>query len=119
MPWERIQEGSNKTTVDYDKDRDMYRVSFFDKDGHFLKDAMFDAYNPRKQGFWIDTDTFDANKIHIYQCSNCQKEVADDYIHKHKYCLHCGTEMSINRPKVGFNQNPQKYNIAQRFDGRR
>lgn len=116
MSWEVIQEGSDKTIVEYDEDRDMYRVSFFDDDWHFLEDVMFDAYNPRKQGFWIDTDTFDANKIHIYQCSICQKEVADDYIHKHKYCLHCGADMSKNLSKVGFNQNPKKYNISQRLD---
>ena len=46
-----------------------------------------------RHGFWIDTDRFDSFKTPIYQCSKCWKEVADNYIKYHKYCLHCGTEM--------------------------
>ena len=41
-------------------------------------------------GTWIDTDTYDHNLVHIYECSKCHKTVADDYINLHKYCLHCG-----------------------------
>ena len=48
---------------------------------------------PVVHGKWIDTDTFDFHCVHIYQCSNCHKEVADDYIDNHKYCLHCGAMM--------------------------
>ena len=48
---------------------------------------------PIKHGKWLDTDTFDSHCIHIYQCSNCCKTVADDYISLHKYCLHCGSRM--------------------------
>ena len=93
MSWETIQEGSNKTIVEYDEDRDMYRVSFFDDDWHFLEDVMFDAYNPRKHGFWIDMGVFDAHYQPVYQCSECNKQVADNYISCHKYCLHCGADM--------------------------
>lgn len=46
-----------------------------------------------KHGKWLDTDTFDFHCVHIYQCSNYYKEVADDYISRHKYCLHCGALM--------------------------
>lgn len=42
---------------------------------------------------WLDTDTFDHHCVHIYKCSACGKEVADDYITNHKYCLHCGSKM--------------------------
>ena len=49
---------------------------------------------PVQHGKWIDTDTFDFHCVHIYQCSNCGKEVADDYIDNHKFCLHCGADMS-------------------------
>lgn len=46
-----------------------------------------------KHGKWIDTDRFDFHKTPIYQCSECKKEVADNYINLHKFCLHCGTNM--------------------------
>lgn len=46
-------------------------------------------------GYWIDTDTFDNNLVHIYECSKCHKTVADDYINLHKYCLHCGNPKNI------------------------
>ena len=91
MAWERIQEDED-TIVEYDKERGLYRVSFFE-DNHFVDDVMFDAYETVKHGFWIDTDTFDANYQPIYQCSACQKQVADNYISCHKYCLHCGIVM--------------------------
>lgn len=48
---------------------------------------------PVAHGRWLDTDTFDHHCVHIYQCSNCRKEVADDYIDNHKFCLHCGAKM--------------------------
>ena len=44
-------------------------------------------------GRWLDTDTFDFHCVHIYQCSNCRREVTDDYIDNHKFCLHCGAKM--------------------------
>jgi len=46
-------------------------------------------------GCWIDTDTFDNNLVHIYECSKCHKTVADDYINLHKYCLHCGSPKDV------------------------
>ena len=44
-------------------------------------------------GHWINTDSFDNHKTPIYQCAVCINEVADNYIHLHKYCLHCGAKM--------------------------
>lgn len=46
-----------------------------------------------RHGKWIDTETFDNHYTPIYQCSECWKEVADNYISNHKNCLHCGTKM--------------------------
>ena len=46
-----------------------------------------------RHGYWINTGTFDNHYTPIYQCSECWKEVADNYISNHKYCLHCGTKM--------------------------
>lgn len=48
-------------------------------------------------GQWIKTDSFDNFKTPIYQCSVCAREVADNYIHLHKYCLHCGAKMDGRR----------------------
>lgn len=46
-----------------------------------------------KHGVWIDTEAYTNHYGHIYECSNCHKEVADDFIVKHTYCLHCGAKM--------------------------
>lgn len=48
---------------------------------------------PVRHGRWLDMDSFDAHYQPIYQCSECRKQVADNYISYHKYCLHCGTKM--------------------------
>lgn len=49
-----------------------------------------------KHGKWLITDTFDSHYQTIYKCSECWKDVADDYINHHKYCLHCGAKMDAN-----------------------
>ena len=46
-----------------------------------------------RHGKWLITDGFDYHKTPIYQCSVCNKEVADYYIELHKHCLHCGAKM--------------------------
>lgn len=48
---------------------------------------------PVVHGKWLDIDTFDFHRVHIYQCSNCHREVADNYIDNHKFCLHCEAKM--------------------------
>ena len=58
--------------------------------------AIYDNYSKGAIGGaprWLDTDTFDHHCVHIYKCSACGKEVADDYISYHKYCLHCRSKM--------------------------
>lgn len=50
---------------------------------------------PVRHGRWLETDYFDAHKTPIYQCSVCWKEVADNYITLHNFCLHCGAKMDL------------------------
>ena len=52
---------------------------------------------PVTHGEWIDTDCFDSHYQPIYECSHCHKQVADNYISYHKYCLHCGAKMNGRR----------------------
>lgn len=49
---------------------------------------------------WIFMDGYDAHKNPIYLCTNCQKTVADYYINKHNFCLHCGAIMDGRKPSV-------------------
>lgn len=46
-----------------------------------------------RHGKWLDMDVLDAHYQPVYKCSECGKEVADNYISCHKYCLHCGAKM--------------------------
>lgn len=46
-----------------------------------------------KHGKWIKTDFYGYFHTPIYECSICKKEVEDNYIENHKYCLHCGAKM--------------------------
>ena len=48
---------------------------------------------PVVHAYWIDTDDYINHYGHVYECSNCHREVADDFIAKHTYCLHCGAKM--------------------------
>ena len=50
-----------------------------------------------KHGRWFDTGSFDHHYTPIYQCSVCRKEVADNFIDLHKYCLHCGAKMDAKK----------------------
>ncbi len=68
-------------------------VSGMEQVKDLINDASAADVAPIVYGHWIDTDTFDFHCTHIYQCSNCGKEVADDYISCHKFCLHCGARM--------------------------
>lgn len=70
-----------------------------DKDD-YIDEMMNCIYNAPKaeakkvvHARWIFMDSYDAHKNPIYLCTNCQKTVADYYINKHKFCLHCGAEM--------------------------
>ena len=89
MSWETIQEGSNKTIVEYDEDRDMYRVSFFDDDWHFLEDVMFDNYTPRKRGEWTHT-----GYNNEWECSVCKSQLclSNDEAGHPGYCPNCGAK---------------------------
>lgn len=43
----RISESSDGWIVDYDRERGMYRVSYF-RDGHFWDEVWFDAYEDKE-----------------------------------------------------------------------
>ena len=44
---------------------------------------------------WVSTDMYDAHYIPIFECTNCHREVADEFIKNHSYCLHCGAKMDL------------------------
>lgn len=48
---------------------------------------------PVVRGEWIETGYFDQDYQPIYECSHCHGEVADNFIAKHLFCLHCGADM--------------------------
>lgn len=53
---------------------------------------------PVVRGEWIETGYFDQYYQPIYECSHCHREVADSFMAKHLFCLHCGADM---RPDGG------------------
>lgn len=55
---------------------------------------------PVVRGEWIETGYFDQYYQPIYECSHCHGEVADSFMAKHLFCLHCGADM---RPEGGAN----------------
>lgn len=48
---------------------------------------------PVVRGEWIETGYFDQAYQPIYECSHCHGEVADSFVAKHLFCLHCGADM--------------------------
>ena len=48
---------------------------------------------------WINTDFYDGHHTPIFECSYCHKEVADNFIKIHNYCLHCGAKMDEEKKK--------------------
>lgn len=69
-----------------------YHNGWNDAIDEILEDEPADVQEV-KHGVWIDTEAYTNHYGHIYECSNCHKEVADDFIVKHTYCLHCGAKM--------------------------
>lgn len=63
-----------------------------------VKSVPLDDVRPVVRGEWIKTGNFDQHYQPIYECSHCHREVADYFIAKHLFCLHCGADM---RPKGG------------------
>lgn len=60
---------------------------------HFIKKLPVVDVQEVKHAHWIFTDHYGYYHTPIYECSNCQKMVEDNFIHIHKYCLHCGAKM--------------------------
>ena len=86
MSWETITQ-TKDFIIDYDKERAMYRVSYF-QGNHFVDDVMFDAYDPMKHGEWIETG-YESLFSKEVECSNCGKT----QIGVTKHCPNCGAKM--------------------------
>lgn len=73
-------------------------------DGHTEDDVTrllsLPEVRPVVRGEWIETGYFDQDYQPIYECSHCHGEVADSFMAKHLFCLHCGADM---RPEGGAN----------------
>lgn len=102
MSWMRISE-SEDWIVDYDKERGMYRVSYFE-DNHFVDECIFDAYEEketRKHGYWKLLD--ECSNAGVY-CSVCNKKVYKEYYGnvnpKSKFCPNCGAIMDGEFEKI-------------------
>jgi hypothetical protein len=82
-----------KTADEYEEE---YKVGGIDArriDIDTIKNLPTADVEPVRHGRWLDMYSFDAHYQPIYQCSECGKQVADNYISCHKYCLHCGAKM--------------------------
>lgn len=92
----RISE-SEDWIIDYDKERGMYRVSYFE-DNHFVDEHWFDAYEDKEtKEFPMNIKRYEKVKEDAWwcgQCPNCGqglefKGVADEGNRK-QYCWKCG-----------------------------
>lgn len=85
--------------VDYDKNRDMYRVTIF-KDGHFWDEVWFDAYEEkecREHGHWIlriKNNIYDMS--YQYECNKCRTPVR----YATNFCPNCGIIMDEEIERV-------------------
>lgn len=70
-----------------------YRRAIADMVELFSKTKMDDDSEAVRHGEWIDMDAIGISHGFIYKCSVCGKEVEDNFISCHKFCLHCGADM--------------------------
>lgn len=75
------------------QDEVMVMVSGMERVRDSVEDATAADVAPVVHGRWLDTGYYGNWKAPVYICSNCRKEVQDNYIECHKYCLHCGAKM--------------------------
>lgn len=89
----RISE-SDDWIVDYDRERGMYRVSYFE-DNHFVDEHWFDCYEEREcreYGHWIlrvENNTCDMT--YQYECSKCGQPLKQRNVTN--FCPNCGIIM--------------------------
>ena len=97
---DRISE-TDDWIVDYDRERGMYRVSYFE-DNHFVDEHWFDAYEEKeikdKENI-LPIKQFDKHtRADAWWCGHCPKcgiilgyNFADpDRENRKQYCWHCG-----------------------------
>lgn len=87
---------SDDWIIDYDKERGMYRVSYF-QDNHFVDEYWFDAYEDKeKKKFTMNIKRFEfASAWWCGHCPKCGIKISynqdDDYrTNRKQYCWHCG-----------------------------
>lgn len=87
----RISEGDD-WIVDYDRERGMYRVSYFE-DGHFKDECWFDCYEEkecREHGHWIlRIENNVCDMTYQYECSKCTQPSR----YATNFCHNCGIIM--------------------------
>jgi hypothetical protein len=88
----RISE-SDDWIVDYDRERGMYRVSYFE-DGHFKDECWFDCYEERECNLHSKWIGFPNNGVWDLKCDNCHRIIpfgqTPETMH---YCPQCGARM--------------------------
>ena len=97
----RISE-SDDWIVDYDKERGMYRVSYF-KDGHFVDELWFDAYEEKEICNCVMTkNTYEYNDLWLVcECGY------GNMVHS-RYCGNCGKKLNVIKAKE-FNLNSERW----------
>ena len=106
----RISE-SNDWTVDYDRERGMYRVSYFE-DGHFRDEHWFDAYEDKE----CLIKCKDCSFKHYSESGNLWCDMFNNITFKNGYCYLGGRETNLT--KIGseiideFNSIPEMYPIT-------
>lgn len=87
--------------VDYDRERGMYRVSYFE-DNHFKDEYWFDAYEKRELGYSVREEIADAveeKMTYMCGCLNCIKKITqiirDDVKPFDNQCDNCKIECKV------------------------
>lgn len=95
----RISE-SDDWIVDYDRERGMYRVSYFE-DNHFVDEHWFDAYEDKEtKEFPMEIKRFTEPPVRedawwAGYCPRCGTMLGFNYVdtdreNRKQYCWHCG-----------------------------
>ena len=87
----RISESDN-WIADYDRERGMYRVSYFEN-GHFVAQYWFDCFEEkecREHGHWIlRVENNICDMTYQYECSKCSQPSR----YATNFCPNCGIVM--------------------------
>ena len=92
----RISE-SDDWTADYDRERGMYRVSYF-KDGHFVDEYWFDCYEGKELSYQnnVDCDICSSDYNQRIDCSLTRYHTCDRATFRCinlNFCPNCGRKL--------------------------